>query len=75
MQGGDSCRLIALNLYNFVDNPFSKEAAFDFEKFYKLTYEAQRLQDDLVDLELEAIDRITDKIKNDKEPLSIKQVE
>jgi ribonucleoside-diphosphate reductase alpha chain len=75
MQGGDSCRLIALNLYNFVDNPFSKEAAFDFEKFYKLTYEAQRLQDDLVDLELEAIDRITDKIKKDKEPLSIKQVE
>ena len=75
MQGGDSCRLIALNLYNFVDNPFTKEASFDFEKFYKITYEAQRLQDDLVDLELEAIDRITDKINSDKEPDSIKQVE
>ncbi len=75
MQGGDSCRLIALNLYNFVDDPFTKNAKFDFEKFYKITYEAQRLQDDLVDLELEAIDRITDKIKSDNEPQSIKQVE
>lgn len=75
MQGGDSCRLIAINMYNFVDNPFSKEAKFDFEKFYKITYEAQRLQDDLVDLELEAIERIMAKIDSDPEPDYIKDVE
>ena len=75
MQGGDSCRLIAINLYNFVDKPFSKQAKFNFKKFYKITYEAQRLQDDLVDLELEAIERIMKKIDSDPEPDSIKAVE
>ena len=75
MQGGDSCRLIALNLYSFVDKPFTKEASFDFEKFYKVTYESQRLMDDLVDLELEAVDKIFNKIMHDKEPNEIKQVE
>jgi ribonucleoside-diphosphate reductase alpha chain len=75
MQGGDSCRLIALNLYNFVKDPFTKKAVFDFEKFYKITYESQRLMDDLVDLELEAIDRILTKVKNDPEPLAVKQEE
>lgn len=75
MQGGDSCRLIALNLYSFVENPFTKKAAFNFEKFYKTTYESQRLMDDLVDLELESIERILDKVKNDPEPISIKQTE
>jgi len=75
MQGGDSCRLIALNLYNFVEHPFTPSALFNFEKFYQTTYEAQRLMDDLVDLELEAIERIFQKIENDKEPDHIKQVE
>ncbi len=75
MQGGDSCRLIALNLYNFVDNPFTKKAKFDYKKFYKTTYEAQRLQDDLVDLELESIDRIMAKVDSDDEPEYIKDVE
>jgi ribonucleoside-diphosphate reductase alpha chain len=75
MQGGDSCRLIAVNLFSFVDKPFSKEASFDFEKFYKVVYESQRLMDDLVDLELEAVDKIFNKIMHDKEPDSIKQVE
>jgi ribonucleoside-diphosphate reductase alpha chain len=75
MQGGDSCRLIAINLYNFVDEPFTKKAKFNFEKFYKITYEAQRLQDDLVDLELEAIERIMAKIDSDPEPEHIKDVE
>jgi len=75
MQGGDSCRLIALNLYNFVDHPFTKEAKFDYEKFYKTTYEAQRLQDDLVDLELESIERIMAKVDADDEPDYIKEVE
>lgn len=75
MQGGDSCRLIAINLYNFVKNPFTEEASFDFEKFYKVTYESQRLMDDLVDLELEAVDKIFNKIMHDEEPEEIKQVE
>jgi ribonucleoside-diphosphate reductase alpha chain len=72
MQGGDSCRLIALNLYNFVENPFTKKAKFNFDKFYKATYEAQRLNDDLVDLELQAVEKILNKIDNDTEPDFIK---
>lgn len=75
MQGGDSCRLIAINLYNFVDNPFTPEAKFDLEKFYEVTYESQRLMDDLVDLELEAIDRILTKVQADPEPSSVKSEE
>jgi ribonucleoside-diphosphate reductase alpha chain len=75
MQGGDSCRLIALNLYGFVDNPFTKKAKFNFKKFYEVTYESQRLMDDLVDLELEAVQRILDKINSDPEPEHIKRTE
>ena len=75
MQGGDSCRLIAINLYNFVEEPFTKEAKFNYKKFYETTYESQRLMDDLVDLELEAIERILAKIKSDPEPDYIKQNE
>ncbi|MEO6903079.1 MAG: adenosylcobalamin-dependent ribonucleoside-diphosphate reductase [Bacteroidia bacterium] len=75
MQGGDSCRLIALNLFNFINNPFTKNAQFDYEKFYKIVYEAQRLMDDLVDLELEAIEKIISKVKADPEPNYIKQIE
>ncbi len=75
MQGGDSCRLIAMNLYHFVDKPFTKEASFDYKKFYEVTYESQRLMDDLVDLELEAIEKILTKIQSDKEPYDIKQIE
>jgi len=75
MQGGDSCRLIAINLYNFVDKPFTKDASFNYKKFYEVTYESQRLMDDLVDLELESIERIMNKIQSDKEPTDIKQIE
>ena len=75
MQGGDSCRLIAVNLYSFVDNPFTDKASFDYKKFYKVVYETQRLMDDLVDLELEAVDKIFNKIMHDEEPMDIKQVE
>jgi ribonucleoside-diphosphate reductase alpha chain len=75
MQGGDSCRLIAMNLYHFVDNAFTHEATFNFNKFYEVTYESQRLMDDLVDLELEAIKRIINKIESDPEPDEIKSVE
>jgi len=75
MQGGDSCRLIALNLYNFVEKPFTKDAKFLMEDFYKATYEGQRLMDDLVDLETEAIGRILKKVDEDDEPDHIKSVE
>ncbi|MGI9568326.1 MAG: adenosylcobalamin-dependent ribonucleoside-diphosphate reductase, partial [Desulfobulbia bacterium] len=75
MQGGDSCRLIAINLYSFVDHPFTKKAKFNHKKFYEVAYETQRLMDDLVDLELEAVDRILDKIQNDPEASKIKQNE
>ena len=72
MQGGDSCRLIAINLYNFVENPFTENAKFNHEKFFEVTYESQRLMDDLVDLELESIERIMAKIEADPEPHHIK---
>lgn len=75
MQGGDSCRLLAINLYSFVDEPFSDNSHFNFKKFYEVTYEAQRLMDDLVDLELEAIERILKKVNSDPEPDFIKDVE
>ncbi len=75
MQGGDSCRLIAVNLFSFVKDAFTDKASFDVDKFYKIVYETQRLMDDLVDLELESVDRILDKIDNDSEPDHIKQIE
>ncbi len=75
MQGGDSCRLIAVNLYSFVENPFTPDAYFNKEKFYETVYETQRLMDDLVDLELASVDRILAKIDSDPEPDNIKQVE
>ncbi|REG90231.1 adenosylcobalamin-dependent ribonucleoside-diphosphate reductase [Winogradskyella sediminis] len=75
MQGGDSCRLIAVNLFSFVDKPFTKKAKFNFKKFYEVVYETQRLMDDLVDLELEAVERILTKINADPEPDAIKRNE
>ena len=75
MQGGDSCRLIAVNLYSFVKEPFTENASFDFEEFYKKIYESQHLMDNLVDLELEAVDKIFNKILSDEEPNYIKQIE
>lgn len=75
MQGGDSCRLIAINLYSFVNEPFTHRAWFDHERFAAVTYEAQRLMDDLVDLELEAVDRILAKVNVDPEPDELKRTE
>lgn len=75
MQGGDSCRLIAVNLFSFVKDPFTPKARFDRKKFYEVVYESQRLMDDLVDLELESVDKILDKIQSDPEPDNIKQNE
>lgn len=75
MQGGDSCRLIAINLYSFVNEPFTANASFDYDLFYQTTYEAQRLMDDLVDLELEHVQKVLDKIEQDPEPDYIKKAE
>lgn len=72
---GDACRLMLINLVKFVVSPFTKEARFDFERFKNVAYVAQRLMDDLVDLEIEAIDRILEKIALDPEPEHIKRVE
>lgn len=71
----DSCRLLALNLFNFVKNPFSKNAEYDFSLFKKYAGIAQRLMDDIVDLELECINRIITKIENDPEPEFVKIAE
>ena len=75
MQEYDACRLIAVNYFSFVDKPFTSEAKFDFEKFYKINYEAMRLSDDLIDLELEHIDRILRKIAEDPEPFEDRRIE
>jgi ribonucleoside-diphosphate reductase alpha chain len=71
----DSCRLLALNLYSYVENPFTPEAKFNFELFKKHSHAAQRIMDDIIDLELEKIDAIQAKIDNDPEDEEIKSVE
>lgn len=71
----DSCRLLAINLYSYVENPFTSEAKFNFEKFRKHVGYAQRIMDDIIDLELEKIDAILQKIENDPEDKEVKRVE
>ncbi len=71
----DSCRLIAINLYSFVNDPFTEIAEFDFNKFTQVVGVAQRLMDDLVELEKEKIDTIIQKIASDPEIREIKQCE
>ena len=75
MQGGDSCRLMALNLYGFVREPFTPHAHFDHARFAEVTYEAMRLMDDLVDLELTQVDRILAKLAADPVPEELKRTE
>ncbi len=71
----DSCRLLAINLYSYVVNPFTPEARFDFELFKKHVALAQRIMDDIIDLELEKIERILEKIDADPESEEIKGTE
>jgi len=71
----DSCRLLAINLYSFVKNPFTAEAEFDFELFKEYVGMAQRIMDNIVDLELEKIDQIINKIDNDPEDEEVKRTE
>lgn len=71
----DSCRLLAINLLSYVENPFTKKAAFNFELFKEHAAYAQRIMDDIIDLELEKIDAILEKIESDPEPSEIKATE
>jgi len=71
----DSCRLLAINLYSYVDNPFTKEAKFNFDKFKLHVGYAQKIMDDIIDLELEKIDQILSKINSDPEDLEVKRIE
>lgn len=71
----DSCRLLAVNLYSYVDEPFSPSASFNYEKFNKHVGMAQRVMDDIVDLELEKINKIIEKIEADPEGEDIKRTE
>ena len=71
----DSCRLLAINLYSYVVNPFTKEAYFDFDLFKKHVALAQRIMDDIIDLESEKIEKILEKIDSDPESMEVKQSE
>lgn len=71
----DSCRLIAINLYSYVENPFTAFANFNYELFKKHVGYAQRMMDDIIDLEMEKIDKIIAKIESDPETAEVKQTE
>ena len=71
----DSCRLMLVNLKSFVLSPFTPEAVFDYEKLTEVAQKAQRLMDDMIDLEIEQVDRIIQKIDNDPEPDAVKRGE
>nr|WP_297308100.1 adenosylcobalamin-dependent ribonucleoside-diphosphate reductase [uncultured Flavobacterium sp.] len=71
----DSCRLLAINLFSYVENPFTKEASFNFDLFKKHVAIAQRMMDDIIDLELEKIDAILVKIDQDPEEEEVKRIE
>ena len=71
----DSCRLLALNLYSYVDKPFTAEASFDFAKFRDHVGKAMRMMDDIIDLELEKVEQIIAKIDADPEEADIRYVE
>ena len=71
----DSCRLLAINLFSYVRNPFTAEASFDFDLFRKHVGKAQRIMDDIIDLEMEKIDAILEKIGRDPETEEVKASE
>ncbi len=71
----DSCRLIAINLYSYVEDPFTPKAKFNMELFREHVQMAQRLMDDIIDLELENVDKILSKIDSDPEDAEIKRIE
>lgn len=71
----DSCRLLAINLYSYVENPFTEEAYFNGDLFTKHAHIAQRIMDDIIDLEIEKVDAILAKIEADPESEEVKMVE
>lgn len=71
----DSCRLLAINLYSYVENPFTPQATFNWPLFKKHVASAQRMMDDIIDMELEKVEAILEKIGSDPEDLEIKRVE
>ena len=71
----DSCRLLSVNLYSYVVNPFTPEAYFDFDLFKKHVALAQRIMDDIVDMEMEKIDQIIEKVKSDPQADVVKETE
>ncbi|HNY56130.1 MAG TPA: adenosylcobalamin-dependent ribonucleoside-diphosphate reductase, partial [Chitinophagales bacterium] len=71
----DSCRLLAINLFSYVENPFTKHATFNWDLFKQHIAYAQRIMDDIIDLELEKIDTILEKLNNDPETEDIKHTE
>ena len=71
----DSCRLLAINLYSYVKNPFTKRAEFDFDLFKKHVAKAMRMMDDIIDLELEKVELIIEKVAGDPEDADIRRVE
>ena len=71
----DSCRLLALNLFSYVDNPFTPEAKFDFAKFREHVGKAMHMMDDIIDLELEKVEQIIEKIAADPEDEDVRHVE
>ena len=71
----DSCRLLAINLFSYVENPFTKEATFNFDLFKEHVHKAMHLMDDIIDLELEKVDLILKKIQSDPEDADVRQVE
>src|SRR5690606_37858459 len=71
----DSCRLLAINLFSYVVNPFTADAYFDFDLFKKHVAVAQRMMDDIIDLELEKIDTIIQRIDEDPEEAEVKRIE
>ncbi|MCH5319362.1 MAG: adenosylcobalamin-dependent ribonucleoside-diphosphate reductase [Paramuribaculum sp.] len=71
----DSCRLLAVNLYSYVENPFTPEAYFNFDLFREHVGKAQRMMDDIIDLETEKIDKIIEKIDSDPETSEVKNTE
>ena len=71
----DSCRLLSINLFSYVENPFTPEARFDFDKFREHVQVAQRIMDDIIDLEMEKIDMIMQKVSRDPQNDDIKHTE
>jgi len=71
----DSCRLMVVNLLSFVKDPYTPNAEFDYKHMFEVVHQAQRLMDDMIDLEIEQVEKILEKINNDPEPESVKQIE